>query len=195
MAYQLIPNLSYLGSPVYYKISDEKEPTAPIAMVEATAVSDNGNLQSVAAYPVNNSNSNNIFASTRRVDDTEIPGYIKYSDGNHLKEVPRPGYINSKDIRFSFFQENPKKIIYKRSFGERGGGYHSGGFVPIGHFVGAQIVRGEYQYRFSADDIVVYDDYSGLYYDPTSSGGNKRKSYRRKFASIKRKSRKTRKII
>ena len=107
MAYQLIPNLSYLGNQVYYKISGEKEPP-PLPTVEATAVSDNSNLLSVAAYPVNNSNSNNIFASIRR-PESDIPGYIKYSDGNHLIEVPRPGYKNPKDIRFSFFQENPKK--------------------------------------------------------------------------------------
>jgi hypothetical protein len=190
MAYQIIPNLTYLGNQVYYKTSGEKEP-APIAM--ATAVSDNSNLLSVDAYPVNNSNSNNIFTSTRRVDDTEIPGYIKYTDGNNLKEVPRPGYLNPKDIRFSFFQENPKKIIYKRSFGERGSGYHSGGFVPIGHFIGANIIREQYQYRFSTDDTDIYDDFSGLYYDPTSSGGNRRKSYRRGRVSAKRKSRKSRK--
>jgi hypothetical protein len=190
--YIIIPNLSYLGNKVYYKPSDEKEPATPIAT--ATAVSDNSNLLSVDAYPVNNSNSNNIFVSTRRVDDTEIPGYIKYTDGNNLKEVPRPGYLNPKDIRFSFFQENPKKIIYKRSFGERGSGYHRGGFVPIGHYVGAQIVRDQYEYRFSVDDTVVYDDYSILYYDPTSSGGNKRrKSYRGRRVSAKRKSRRSRK--
>lgn len=186
MAYQIIPNLRYLGYQAYYKISDEKEPATPIAT--ATAVSDNSNLLSVDAYPVNNSNSNNIFVSTRRARDTELPGYIKYTDGNHLKEVPRPGYLNPGDTRFSFFQENPKKIIYRRTFF----GGENGGFVPIGHFVGAQIVRGQYEYRFSDDDEI-YNDRSVLYYDPTSSGGNKRKSYRRRRVSSKGKSRRSRK--
>jgi len=198
MAYQIIPNLRYLGYQAYYKISDEKEPATPIAT--ATAVSDNSNLQSVDAYPVVepiNSNSNrysSIFDSTNsnsnsynRFNRSEVPGTIKYSDGNHLIEVPRPSYGKPEDIRFSFFQENPKKIIYVKKYG---GGDK---FVPIGHFVGAQIVRGEYEYKFSADDTKVYNDYDILYYDPTNSGGNKRKSYRRRRVSTKKKSRKTRK--
>jgi hypothetical protein len=182
--YIIIPNLSYLGNKVYYKPSDEKE---PVAIVEATSV--NNNISPVTAYavsePINSSSSSSISSYRRR--DSETPGYIKYSDGNHLKEVPRPAYINPKDIRFSFFQENPKKTIYQLL------GRNSG-FVPIGHFVGAQKVRGEYEYKFSVDDTGVYDDYSILYYDPTSSGGNKRrKSYRRNFSSIKKKSRKLKK--
>jgi hypothetical protein len=191
MAYQIIPNLSYLGYQAYYKISDEKEPAAPIAT--ATAVSNNDNLQSVAAYPVYepiNSNSNRYNNSSYRssyIQESEIPGTINYSDGNHLIEVPYPtGPIIEKDIRLNFFQQNPTKIIYRRM---RIGGDR---FIPIGHIVSAQIVRGEHEYKFS-NDTYSYKDISMLYYDPTSSGGNKRKSYRRRLVSAKRKSRKSRK--
>ena len=182
MAYQIIPDLRYLGYQAYYKISDEKEPaTTPIAT--ASAVSDSGDLQSVDAYPVyeainSNSNSNRYNRSSY---GTEIPGTIKYSDGNHLVEVP----TLSKN---RFFQENPTKIIYRRYNGL------TDRFVPIGHFVSVQLVRGKKEYKFSAiNDAVTANGYTTLYYDPRSSGGNKRKSYRRRLVSAKRKSRKSRK--
>ncbi len=189
MAYQIIPNLRYLGYQAYYKISDEKEPATPIAT--ATAVSDNSNLLSVDAYPVYNSNSNNSYSNSSYrssyIPDTEIPGTINYSDGDHLVEVPYPtGPITENDIRLIFFQQNPTKIIYRRL---RIGGDK---FVPIGHFVSNQLVRGQYEYRFSSDTHR-YTDSSILYYDPTSSGGNKRKSYRRRRVSSKGKSRRSRK--
>jgi hypothetical protein len=179
--YIIIPNLIYLGNQVYYKPSDEKK---SVAIVEATSV--NNNISPVTAYAVVepiNSSSSSVSSSRRR--DSETPGYISYDDAHHLEEVPISDYKN-KNTRFSFFQENPKKIIYRRLLGDNG-------FVPIGHFVGAQIVRGNYDYRFSLNDKSIFSNYDRLYYDPTSSGGNKRKSYRRNFASIKRKSRKSRK--
>ncbi len=174
IAYQIIPNLTYLGREVYYRVEQ-----LPLATAEITSSVPTASV--IAPSNLNSSNSN--------VTSPVIP----VSEGSHFKKIDfqrtGDGTKDFLDLN-TWLKSNINKDIYKPKYGRN----DLVGFILLGKYVKGytyhiQFTNGILRQSLFHDFFTRPD----LYYDPTSSGGNRRKSYRRGRVSAKRKSRKSRK--
>jgi hypothetical protein len=175
MSYQIIPNLTYLGREVYTQVEELPLATAEITSLASATV--------IAPSNLNSSNSN--------VTSSVIPA----SEGSHFKEIVTAIDSVQKinfDIVDRWLKSNKNKDIYKPKYGHINSRPSLVGFILLGKYVKANPWSQKFQFTngiFNTNTILG-EDFT-LYYDPTSSGGNKRKSYRRRIVSAKRKSRKS----
>jgi hypothetical protein len=174
IAYQIIPNLTYLGREVYTQVEELPLATASVTSSVPTA-------SVIAPSNLNSSNSN--------VTSSVIP----VSEGSHFKKIVTE--IDSVKINFEsvcrWLNSNKNKDLYKPKYGVRNSRPSLVGFILLGKYVKANPWSQKIQFTngiFNTNTIMGVD--YNLYYDPTSSGGNRRKSYRRGRVSAKRKSRK-----
>jgi hypothetical protein len=162
--------------------SDEKKDTNVIPV--ATLVSDPENtLVAQAVNPTNNNNNNN---SSNVTSVTVLPPTADLTSIVNISFDTLPKWLK-QSCTYTFYEAMYRNPTMKEGLI---------GFTELGKYRGKNYSTN--QLLFSKGNFLLYkhpryQTSNVLYYDPTSRGGNKKKSYRRRRVSSKRKSRKTKK--
>ena len=172
MSYEIIPNWTYLGKPVYTNTKDntllDMPVNIPVAIPVATTYSSNYNLD---------------ILPNRNLSRRKELHHIKLDDSLHFKSVyPKNSYKGEKPNYNEMDQIIKTKTMYRRK--AMGDGYEMlGNYVR--HLTTAD---GDTRYYFSEDPTFSYHMME-LYYDPSETNelSNKKAGTRKTRKNRKRK--------